>query len=129
MHTAVILIYRCGAAKRQSVGRLSNVELSHSSTLLYGAVAQERRTVAMERIAFLAGALCRLRCAEARCADVVRRPVVLKARCGQRDPVLRVMATERPLEERGCVRVWSAHASGNPNDGCRGAEHAHAADR
>ena len=30
---------------------------------------------------------------------------------------------------RGTLMVWSAHAVDNPNDGCRVAEHAHAADR
>src|SRR5438034_11666215 len=39
------------------------------------------------------------------------------------------MLTERPLCRRGTVGVWSAHAGGNPKEGERSAEHAHAADR
>ena len=38
------------AAERQTVGRLSIVQLSRSSTSLSGALAQERRAVAMEPI-------------------------------------------------------------------------------
>jgi len=44
----------------------------------------------MRRIALLERALCNLRRAEARCASVVRTPVVLKARCASvvRTPVV-----------------------------------------
>ena len=49
-HTTVIPVYRCGAAKRHTVGRLSLIPLSRSSRLVYGAVAQERHAAAMEPI-------------------------------------------------------------------------------
>jgi len=76
---------------------------------------------------------------------VVRKPVVLKPRCGQRghvlgvvqlkaryagrDPVRSVMVTARPSCRRGSVRVWLAYAVDNPRESGRSAEHAVAADR
>jgi len=81
----------------------------------------------------------------ARCADVVRRPVVLIARCGQPDRMLRVVqikardagrdprcACYQPNARRaacGPRMVWSAQAVGNPTNRDRSAEHGIAVDR
>jgi hypothetical protein len=54
--------------------------------------------------------LCQARCAGARCAGVVRWPVVLLARRARRDRVLGVIPTECSLCQRGSVLVWCAHA-------------------
>jgi hypothetical protein len=76
---------------------------------------------------------------------VVRSPVVLRARSGQRGRMLRVVPLKAryagviPLSGvvqidarcagRDLRRVWSRHATRNPNDLCRSAEHAHGDDR
>ncbi len=72
----VVSIYRCGAADAQSVGRLGQ-RGRHSRS---GCKSRSR----MRR-------LCHARRAGARCAGVVRWPVVRRARCGQRDRVLGVV--------------------------------------
>jgi hypothetical protein len=75
---------------------------------------------------------------------VVRRPVVLRARCGQLDRVLAWFGS-RPVVQRvipnargsdqgpscrcGTMPVWSVHAGGTPTVIDRSAEHAPATDR
>ena len=54
---------------------------------------------------------------------------MLKARCGQRDRVLRVVPMNTRCATCDTMPVWSADAAGNPKEGDRSAEHAHAADR
>ena len=60
----------------------------------------------MKRIALLEGPLCQLRHAGARCAGVVRRPVVRSAGCGQRARVLDVIQIKARCEERNPCWVW-----------------------
>jgi hypothetical protein len=70
---------RCGAlaaAECQAVGRPSNVPLSRSSALLSGAVAHERRAVAME--------------------PIERGMQARGASCGSSQPCLKVNAYEGP---------------------------------
>jgi len=55
--------------------------------------------------------------------------VPMDARGGGRDSVLGVIPTERPSCRCGTIRVWSAHAAGNPSDGDRSAEQLVPADR
>ena len=61
--------------------------------------------------------------------DRVLGVVPIDARYAGRGSVLGMIPTERPLYRRDPVPVWSAHATGNPNDGCRSTEHVVAADR
>ena len=76
---------------------------------------------------------------------VVRKPVVRRARSGQRnrvrwvipfaaggagcDRVLGLIQPNGSSCRHGAVPVWYEHASGNPSDGDQSAEHAVAADR
>jgi hypothetical protein len=88
-HTNAFPIYRCGAAKRQSVRRPGRVVGIPFSDPMSRIVLPERR-------------LCRPRRAGASCAGVVRRPVVLLARCASvvRTPVV-LKARYRKRDSRG----------------------------
>ena len=79
----------------------------------------------MQRKALPKGPLCQSRGVQMPVVlRVVRTLVVRSARYGQGDRVLGVVQIEAGYAGRESVQVWSAHAGGNPNDGCRSAEHA-----
>jgi hypothetical protein len=112
----------------------------------------------MRQVGFPECPSCRLRRANARCVGVVRALVLLKARCASvvRWPVMRCArhakcafkwarfrsklvvqvwsypecgSDQGSLCQGGIVWVWSAHAGDNPSDDDRVAEHAAVADR